>query len=170
VSLMSLIYVGLVAYTQVFCGPISTLIGDIFVSDDSPQEQSNLRYLSVGLTQVIFSLVVVPLSIMDLTEQVKIQSLMAAVRFATIFIMVGGSVFALFKDDQNNESGIGPPYLASGSTRPGMPNELYGVLPRLWCPFQHGFIQTAFSALCPFDGSSSFRINREESKSSGKAA
>jgi hypothetical protein len=74
VSLMSLIYVGLVAYTQVFCGPISTLIGDIFVSDDSPQEQSNLRYLSVGLTQVIFSLVVVPLSIMDLTEQVKIQS------------------------------------------------------------------------------------------------
>jgi hypothetical protein len=42
---------------------------------------------------------------------------MVAVRFAAIFIMVGGSVLALFKDDQNNESGIGPPYTASESTQ-----------------------------------------------------
>lgn len=85
-SLIFLMFVGLLAYSQVFCGSISALL---FCETDAPK----------GLSQVIFAVMVIPLSCMELDEQVSIQSLMAKARFLAIFIMVAGSLFALFVDD-----------------------------------------------------------------------
>jgi amino acid permease len=107
-SLLFLMYVGLLAYTQVFCGSISALIwGE---EGDRP----------MGLSQFIFAVMVIPLSCMELDEQVSIQSLMATARFVAIFIMVVGSLVALFTDNKNSaEPKIGiamrshPPYWAS---------------------------------------------------------
>lgn len=105
VSLLFLMYVGLLAYTQVFCGSISAIIwGD----EDGP----------MGLSQLIFASMVIPLSCMELDEQVSIQSLMATARFVAIFIMVVGSLLALLIDNSaEREVGIAsrshPPYWAS---------------------------------------------------------
>lgn len=105
VSLLFLMYVGLLAYTQVFCGSISALI---WGEQDGP----------MGVSQLIFALMVIPLSCMELDEQVSIQSLMAGARFVAIFIMVAGSLFALFIDNSGEHKvGIAPrshpPYWAS---------------------------------------------------------
>jgi amino acid permease len=96
-SLMALMYIGLLAYTQVFCGAIAAVFpshGDF-----------------TGLPQLIFGLMVVPLSCMDLEEQLAMQSLMAAVRFVAIAVVVFGSLFALFID-QSNSTRESPPFFA----------------------------------------------------------
>jgi len=103
ISLMALMYVGLLAYTQVFCGSIATLIW-------GPGGHKNDIGI-VGLPQVVFGIMVVPLSCCDLDEQVAIQSLMASVRFVALFIMIGGSSLALMLDDDNSDRTY-PPYFA----------------------------------------------------------
>eukprot|EP00980_Cylindrotheca_fusiformis_P018909 scaffold6322_cov59-Cylindrotheca_fusiformis.AAC.5 len=115
VSLMALMYIGLLAYTQVFCGALRTLITDIAASNNTSREDQSF-HLTAGIPQLIFGAVVVPLSLMDLTEQLKIQSLMAAIRFAAIFIMVFGSLSALLKynyGSNNNASTTGQTYASS---------------------------------------------------------
>lgn len=99
-SLVFLMFVGLLAYTQVFCGSIAALF---WVNGDAPS----------GLSQVIFGAIVLPLSCMELDDQVSIQSLMAAARFLAIFVMVTGSLIALLVDDspERTESNY-PPYWA----------------------------------------------------------
>jgi amino acid permease len=105
VSLVFLMYVGLLAYTQVFCGAISALIW----SDGE---------VPFGLSQLIFGIMVIPLSCMELDEQVSIQSLMATARFVAIFVMVAGSVLALLVDDSEDRKNAmedpadRPPYFA----------------------------------------------------------
>jgi amino acid permease len=91
-SLVFLMFVGLLAYTQVFCGSISALL---WSETDAPK----------GLSQVIFGVMVIPLSCMELDEQVSIQSLMAKARFLAIFVMVAGSLVALFVDDSEDRLG-----------------------------------------------------------------
>ena len=56
----------------------------------------------------------VPLSCLELDEQVAIQFSMSLVRFLSIFIMVGGSLLALMVDHDNpGENGRkNPPYFA----------------------------------------------------------
>jgi len=102
ISLVLLMFVGLLAYTQVFCGSISAL----FWEDGGAP---------FGLSQIIFGILVLPLSCMELDEQVTIQSLMAAARFLAIFVMVAGSIFALLIDDspERTSSVNNPPYWAT---------------------------------------------------------
>jgi amino acid permease len=98
-SLMALMYVGLLAYSQVFCGAITALVNTDFIS---------------GVPQLIFGFMVVPLSCMELDEQITAQSIMAYLRFLAIGIMIGGSLLALLIDD-SRASGQGhahPPYFA----------------------------------------------------------
>jgi len=93
-------YVGLLAYTQVFCGSVSALLWK-----DTP----------LGLSQLLFGIMVVPLSCMELDEQVSIQSFMATARFLAIFVMVAGSLLALCVDDSTERIGESydrPPYWA----------------------------------------------------------
>jgi len=46
----------------------------------------------------VFAIIVVPLSCADLEEQVTVQAMMAVARFLAIFVMVGGSLYALMFD------------------------------------------------------------------------
>eukprot|EP00546_Thalassionema_frauenfeldii_P017235 CAMPEP_0178899140 /NCGR_PEP_ID=MMETSP0786-20121207/2727_1 /TAXON_ID=186022 /ORGANISM="Thalassionema frauenfeldii, Strain CCMP 1798" /LENGTH=534 /DNA_ID=CAMNT_0020569949 /DNA_START=162 /DNA_END=1767 /DNA_ORIENTATION=+ len=85
-SLVFLMFVGLLAYTQVFCGSITALFWE---HGNAPP----------GMSQIIFGAMVIPLSCMELDDQVSIQSLMAAARFLAIFVMVAGSIMALLVDN-----------------------------------------------------------------------
>lgn len=99
-SLMALMYIGLLAYSQVFCSAVTELFWD----------PTRIE----GLPQLVFGLMVVPLSCVELDEQISVQSIMAAVRFLAIFIMVFGSVLALLLDDSNtnHHQEEGPPFWA----------------------------------------------------------
>ena len=111
ISLMALMYIGLLAYSQVFCSAIS----EIFWGPTAQQQPA----VSDGIPQWVFAAMVIPLSCVELDEQISVQSLMAAVRFVAIFIMVFGSILSLILDDSNVlephdgtvRSG-GPPYWA----------------------------------------------------------
>jgi hypothetical protein len=96
-SLMALMYVGLLAYTQVFCGAIGAMLWTF-----NPPK---------GIEQIIFGAMVIPLSCAELDEQLSIQSVMATIRFAAMFIMIGGSVVALLFDSRRALDS-NPPYFA----------------------------------------------------------
>ena len=111
ISLMALMYIGLLAYSQVFCSAVS----EIFWGSTTQQQPA----MSSGIPQLIFAAMVVPLSCVELDEQISVQSLMAAVRFVAIFIMVFGSILSLLLDDSSalepqdgTDSSGGPPYWA----------------------------------------------------------
>jgi hypothetical protein len=97
-SLMALMCIGLLAYSQVFCGAIAALLPE--------------NGVLVGLPQLIFGIMVVPLSCMDLEEQLSMQSLMAAVRFVAIAVVVFGSLFALLVDSSHSFRDR-PPFFAT---------------------------------------------------------
>eukprot|EP00566_Odontella_aurita_P008689 CAMPEP_0113589674 /NCGR_PEP_ID=MMETSP0015_2-20120614/36220_1 /TAXON_ID=2838 /ORGANISM="Odontella" /LENGTH=845 /DNA_ID=CAMNT_0000495721 /DNA_START=23 /DNA_END=2560 /DNA_ORIENTATION=+ /assembly_acc=CAM_ASM_000160 len=126
-SLMALMYIGLLAYSQVFCGAVSALLPSSQRAAEAPERDTTAWYLRI-LPQVVFGSVVVPLSCTELDEQVAVQAVMACVRFVAILIMVGGSVMALFLDDRraavsydddggysssSSSSSSGPPYFAA---------------------------------------------------------
>jgi amino acid permease len=84
-ALLMLMYVGLLAYSQVFCNALAAIL-----------------FSTLGMPQLLFGAMVIPLSCMELEEQVGVQSIMAAVRFIAIFITAFGSVMALFLDDSRS--------------------------------------------------------------------
>ncbi|RQM26701.1 hypothetical protein B5M09_001506 [Aphanomyces astaci] len=73
VALYSYGYAVLVAFAQVFIAALST----------------QFPALSSSLVALFYSLVVVPLSCMDLTEQIVVQLFLTSVRFAAITLMTG---------------------------------------------------------------------------------
>ena len=94
-------YIGLLAYSQVFCGALGALIWGATVPESA----------WTVIPQITFGLMVIPLSCMELDEQVAIQSIMAHVRFVAIFVMVLGSMVALSIDGSKSNS-THPPYWA----------------------------------------------------------
>ena len=94
VALLALMYIGLLAYSQVFCNALAAIL-----------------WSATGVPQVIFALMVVPLSTKEFEEQIGIQSVMAAVRFVAVFIIAFGSLMALFLDDSRSNR-LYPPYFA----------------------------------------------------------
>lgn len=82
------------AYAQVFCNALGAVL-----------------WSTTGITQLVFGAMVVPLSCMELEEQLGLQSIMASVRFIAIFVIAAGSLIALFLDSARSirES---PPYYA----------------------------------------------------------
>jgi amino acid permease len=94
VALLALMYIGLLAYSQVFCNALAAIL-----------------WSTTGIPQIIFALMVVPLSTKEFEEQIGIQSIMAAVRFVAVFIIAFGSLMALFLDDSRSNRQY-PPYLS----------------------------------------------------------
>jgi len=95
-SLMCLMYVGLLAYAQVFESSLQSLLPSV-------------KSQSTAWLSVLFGILVVPLSCMDLDEQFFVQAICAFVRFLSIGLMVIGSVVAIlfdFKDSQQFSEGI----------------------------------------------------------------
>lgn len=82
-SLMTLTYVGLLAYTQVF--------NDTFITQLWPD-------LPIFIPPLIFGAFVVPLSCMDISEQITVQVAMAAIRFLALGILLFGTLIALIVD------------------------------------------------------------------------
>ena len=92
ICLMALMYIGLLAYSQVFCSAVQELLW-------GPHQGGST---SSGIPQLVFGVMVIPLSCIELDEQISIQTFMAAVRFLAIFIMVFGSVLGLLADRSNH--------------------------------------------------------------------
>ena len=91
-------YVGLLAYSQVFANSLQSTL-----SSELPR----------SLLALLFGLMALPLSVVDLESQITVQAVMAVARFVAIFIMVAGSLFALFTDSTDNSSSkTSPPYTA----------------------------------------------------------
>lgn len=86
-TLMALTYVGLLAYTQVF--------NDTFLKQVWP---SAPRYLPPAL----FGLIVVPLSCLDLSEQIHTQVIMSLLRFVALGVLLIGTLVALAVDFENS--------------------------------------------------------------------
>lgn len=103
-TLMALMYIGLLAYSQVFCGALSALL---WSGDEGGAVARS------GVPQLAFGLLVVPLSCVELHEQLSIQALMAAVRFVALFAIILGSVAGLFLDPSRSDRDR-PPFLAPG--------------------------------------------------------
>lgn len=86
ISLLALMYIGLLAFTQVFRGSLKALL------QSGNADEGNASFVSA----FFFALVVVPLSCMELDEQVSVQTAMAMIRFLALFIMILGSIIALY--------------------------------------------------------------------------
>jgi hypothetical protein len=91
ISLLALMYIGLLAYTQVFC---ATLYALLYSSSSS---NSGNYYLPL----LIFCSIVVPLSCMELEEQITMQAVLSIIRFVVIFAMIITSALGLIFRNTN---------------------------------------------------------------------
>jgi len=87
-SLLACSYICLLAFTQIFRSSLEAMLlnGDV--------NEENATFISAS----VFALVVVPLSCMELDEQVSVQTAMAMIRFLALSVMIGGSIIALYLD------------------------------------------------------------------------
>ena len=99
-SLMLLTYVGLLAYSQVF--------NSSFISQFWPTAPQYVPAL-------LFSVIAVPLSCFDLTEQVTMQVLMSALRFLSLGILLIGTIVAMVVDPFGGGGGGGGIAMKSSS-------------------------------------------------------
>ena len=68
---------------------------------------------------------VIPLSLLELTEQWAIQVMLTVLRFVTIALMLGGSIVAMYTDQADGalrDMVVDPPYITS------IPNNIDGLM------------------------------------------
>jgi amino acid permease len=87
VSVMLLMWIGLIAYTQVF---VQTFIQQLWSS------------VPDYIPSLLFACVVVPLSCVDLAEQIDIQVVMAVLRFVSLATLVLGTLVAVCMDARDS--------------------------------------------------------------------
>ena len=106
-SLAILMYAGLLAYAQVFVSSVLLLI---------PSEY-HYSWMDAVIASV-FAVLVVPLSTMELTEQVFVQTVMALTMQVSIGVIVASCVIAIYVDPSDGDRHLdthgddGPPYVA----------------------------------------------------------
>lgn len=86
-SLLGLMYGGLLGYSQVFVNSFLTQVTSI-----GGVEITSLHAAGV------FAVIVIPLSCSDLTEQIHVQLLMSIVRFGALLIMIASASYAMYAD------------------------------------------------------------------------
>lgn len=105
-SLLGLMYGGLVGYSQVFVNSFLSQVTHI-----------GGWTLSSAHAAVVFACIVVPLSASDLTEQIHVQLAMSVVRFAALAIMIFSALYAIYADPFDGERletpADAPPYLST---------------------------------------------------------
>jgi hypothetical protein len=111
ISLLALMYIGLLAYTQVFC---ATLYAILYSSSSS---NSGNYYLPL----LIFCSIVVPLSCMELEEQITMQAVLSIIRFVVIFAMIIISALGLIFRNTNGTNAT------NASTMPLIDTSGFGV-------------------------------------------
>ncbi|KAE9318979.1 hypothetical protein PF008_g18373 [Phytophthora fragariae] len=109
VSLLGLMYGGLVGYSQVFVNTFLTQVDHI-----GDWELSSVH------AALVFACIVVPLSCSDLTEQIYVQLTMSVVRFAALLIMIFSAAYAVYGDPYDSGAVLEPtpesaPYLSDYS-------------------------------------------------------
>ncbi|KAF1793036.1 Amino acid transporter, transmembrane domain [Phytophthora cactorum] len=87
ISLLGLMYGGLVGYSQVFVNTFLTQVNHI-----GDWELSSVH------AAIVFACIVLPLSCSDLTEQIYVQLTMSVVRFAALLIMIFSAAYAVYQD------------------------------------------------------------------------
>jgi amino acid permease len=87
VSVMLLMSIGLIAYTQVF---VQTFLQQVWSS------------VPAYLPSLLFAMVVVPLSCVDLAEQISIQVVMSVLRFVSLGTLVLGTLVAVCMDSRDS--------------------------------------------------------------------
>ncbi|GMF26672.1 unnamed protein product [Phytophthora lilii] len=108
-SLLGLMYGGLVGYSQVFVNTFLTQLDHI----------GDWELTSVHAA-VVFACIVLPLSCSDLTEQIYVQLTMSVVRFAALLIMIFSAAYAVYADPFDSGAVLQPspesaPYLSDYS-------------------------------------------------------
>ncbi|OQR95609.1 transmembrane protein, partial [Thraustotheca clavata] len=88
-SLLGLMYGGLIGYSQVFVNSIASQLVNWDISNT--------------VVAVLFGLIVVPLSCVDLNEQIHVQVTMAILRFVALLTMIISAAVAVWTD--SNDSG-----------------------------------------------------------------
>lgn len=123
-GLCFLMVTGLWAYTTVF---LTSVVGKLsFLCSSSSSDHCTLSYALVAL---LFALIVVPLSCMDLTDQISVQVTLTLVRFVSLGLMIGSAAWGMWYD--YTDSGVNtmhtmeqpallpsPPYAAFTSFHP----------------------------------------------------
>jgi amino acid permease len=88
ICLCFLMISGLFAYTSVFCQSIqSNLLPHSYQTDSI--------YLVIA---VLFGVIVVPLSCLDLTDQITVQISLTLLRFVTLFLMIGSAAISMWSN------------------------------------------------------------------------
>eukprot|EP00457_Paulinella_chromatophora_P003489 gb/GEZN01003497.1/.p1 GENE.gb/GEZN01003497.1/~~gb/GEZN01003497.1/.p1 ORF type:complete len:618 (-),score=82.41 gb/GEZN01003497.1/:142-1995(-) len=107
VALLMLMYVGLLAYTQVFNKTVLQYFG---LSD-------SVQWIVTG----VYALCVVPLSCFELSEQIEVQVAMALMRFVSLAAMILAAVFGIWQDPYDGGgSELVPPPSSPPFVSPGI--------------------------------------------------
>lgn len=113
--LVFLMLTGLISYSIVF---VNSLMDQITLFNCDLIHNTEISYeciKSYRLLCFIFACIVVPLSCLDLTEQITIQVMLTIARFITVGIMLFGSIIAMYTDVNDsvvrNIDNIQAPYI-----------------------------------------------------------
>ncbi|KDO27656.1 hypothetical protein SPRG_06927 [Saprolegnia parasitica CBS 223.65] len=100
ISLLGLMYGGLIGYAQVFVNSIASQLASLAISNVA--------------VAIFFGLIVVPLSCVDLNEQIHIQVGMAVLRFVALLTMIVSAAVAMWTDaaDSGSATTTTTPYLS----------------------------------------------------------
>lgn len=106
-SLLGLMYGGLLGYSQVFVNSFLTQVTSV----------AGIEITSLHAAGV-FAAIVIPLSCSDLTEQIHVQLLMSVVRFGALLIMIVSASYAMYADPfdsgmaADTSADLTPPYVS----------------------------------------------------------
>ncbi|KDO18763.1 hypothetical protein SPRG_15926 [Saprolegnia parasitica CBS 223.65] len=90
ISLLGLMYGGLIGYAQVFVNSIASQLASLAISNVA--------------VAIVFGLIVVPLSCVDLNEQIHVQVGMAVLRFVALLTMIVSAAVAMWTDAADSGS------------------------------------------------------------------
>lgn len=106
-SLLGLMYGGLLGYSQVFVNSFLTQVTSI----------GGIEVTSVHAA-LLFGTIVIPLSCSDLTEQIYVQLAMSIVRFGALLIMIVSASYAMYADPYDSGVDFRTPGEAAAASAP----------------------------------------------------
>lgn len=114
-SLGALAYIGLLAYCQVFSQGCASMIWPAASSEPGITDPTRPPSVyTVAIPLIIFSAIVIPLSLYDLNEQIHVQVVMSMLRFASLGILLFGTLAAFWLDPRSSSDGASSSGSGSG--------------------------------------------------------
>lgn len=112
ISLCFLMYVGLVAYVNVFSSSMVAVLPFYECTNDGFFGFCGYQYVAYCF---IMGIMVVPLSLMDLSEQMLVQAMLTLARFLSLGIMIVGPLVSLFLFSDDAGGAADASYASAGS-------------------------------------------------------